>query len=684
MKIETRVQLASTLQRRAFIKRALVASTATALINGATVQDSSRALYGAAPASNAQEVAQCGYGVCAHVGGGEEWEQIPDNLELMKQAGIRWIRADFSWIGVEPQQGKWRFEHLDRVVDETTKRGLQLLPILDYTVPWATPAYRRLDAWLEYVKRTVERYQDRIQFWEVWNEENLEGFWKDTPSGKNYALLLKETYKTIKTINPNLVVLYGGLAGTPLDYFKESLDAGASKFFDVLNIHPYRGGLTTPERIESFRKDIQSFNEELRRRNLPERSIWITEMGWATPPTFGEVNRRVVSAALQRLYPNSVPKVAFYYDMRYDPSASRPQDTFLTYLPSEKYGARQDLVSFLDSNALQGVSCKEVDVLVMPPSETFPEDCLPSLVEFVKSGGTLVLLGGVPLYYASRLDAATDRYVKADNNPNFDRDLKSLRISWYAWWTRKDTPETATTVVAQDSLDYAPSGEANALKDYVPQCQATRFFSNAALKEGDVMISLLDGQTNDFVGSTACVYKFNSDYRGAVVASAIMTQDGVETNVSTVSNQGVFLPQAYLLAFAFGVERYFWYEFQAPERDDEDKEHHFGIVGQKLAPKPAYHAYKTLTRARPTGSTGDSFEITNGVCAASWTRPDGKRGWALWTPQAPKNATLECDGEVADAFDYLGGAVARPSGSSKLTFRPEILYLVGPNKLTIR
>ena len=670
------------LERRDFIKRALVATASTTILGAAP--HFSGSLYAAAPASNAPEVATCSYGVCAHVGGGEEWDQIPDNLELMKKAGIRWVRADFSWIGVERQQGKWTFDHLDRVVDETTKRGMQLLPILDYTVPWATPSYKHLDAWLEYVKRTVRRYQDRIQYWEVWNEENLKGFWADEPSGEDYALLLKETYKAIKEINPNLIVLYGGLAGTPLDYFKKSLDAGASDFFDVINLHPYRGGLTMPERIERFKEDVQGFNAELRSRNLPERPVWITEMGWATPPTFGEVNRRIVAAALQRLFPNALPSVAFYYDERYEPAASRPRDDFYRYLPSGKYDKHMDLVSFLDSDAIKGLSHNEIDVVVMPPSETFPEDCLPKLVEFVKAGGTLVLLGGVPLYYVSKLDESSKRYVQTSNNPNLDQDLKKLRIAWYAWWTRENVPETAQTKVSPDALNYKPQGEENALKDYAPKCQATRFFTDSALHEGDAMISILDGKTENFNGSTACIYKFNSDYKGAVVVSAVMAQDGTNTNVATVANQAVFLPQALLLAFAFGVERYFWYEFQAPERDDQDPEHHFGIVGQKLAPKPAYHAYKALTRARPAGSTNDMFQIMNGFCLASWERPAGQRGWALWTPQTPQKGTITTEGTISDAFDYLGNNAAPPAANGKLTLQPEILYLVGPTTIAIR
>lgn len=663
------------INRRAFLKNAtigsLAASTSLSVFDGAATNQ----ILAAQPASASDKIAASPYGVCAHIGGGEEFNQAPANLRLMKDAGIDWVRADFSWTGVESPQGNWHFDHLDKIVDETNKIGLQILPILDYDAPWATPAYKNLEAWLEYVRRVVDRYKDRIQYWEVWNEENLRGFWRDEPNGANYAILLKATYKTIKEIDPNLVVLYGGLAGVPADYFEKSIEAGAGDAFDVVNIHPYRGGLTTRERIDQFANEIDAFRQVLKKHKLPQKPIWITEMGWATPPIFGEGNRRVVTAALKKLFPKKNPKVAFFYDERYDPAQSCSQDDFINYLP-ENYAKDRSLTTFLDAKATQNISLEVADMLVMPPTEAFPADCFDAMVKFVKEGGALVLLGGVPLYYATNIDNKTGRYVQANNNPNFHQNLDALRISWYAWWTRKNVPEEARMVVAPECAELMPG--------YIPVNMATRFFDDAKLKDGDQMISLLDGQTAEFNGSTACIYNFNSDYKGAVVVNSLMGDDGTSTNRSTVANQAVFLSQALLLSFANGIERYFWYEFHAPERDQRDPEHHFGIVGQKLDPKPAYYAYKTLTKARPACSKGADLTMTDQCCMVSWKRPDGQNAFALWSPRAVQEINVEIEGVVKEAFDYLGNAVAKPKESAKLKVAPGVLYLIGPKKIKIR
>lgn len=616
------------------------------------------------------------YGVCAHIGAGEEWEQSPKNLELMRAAGIRWVRADFSWIGVERKENEWNFDRLDKVVEDARRLDMTILPILDYSVPWATPSFRHLDKWLEYVRRTVSRYCDRIKCWEVWNEENLKQFWAEDPNPEDYANLLRETYRVIKEIDPNLVVVYGGLAGVPADFFAKTLDAGVADFFDVVNIHPYRGGLTTPERVERFQKEIEAFQEELQKRNVAKRPIWITEMGWATPPSLAETNRRVVAAALQRLFPGQTPRVAFFYDQRYEPAAARSQEDLLSLLP-ENYRSKKNLVSFLDADEMRTATPESYPVLIMPPGETFPADCFDSMVEYVKRGGTLTLLGGVPLYYASRLDAKTNKYVRTDGNPTLSQNMKSLRISWFAWWTRENVPETAPIVVA-------PNVDTDAFEGYQPSSYAGRFLCADALAEGDKMFSLLNGEKDAFSASTACVYKFNSDYKGAVIVSTVMESDGLDSNVTTVSNQGVFLPQAILLAFAFGVERYFWYEFQAPERDRVDPEHHFGIVGQKLDPKPGYHAYKTLTRARPAGSIGDSARWDGDLISQSWTRPDGKTCWAVWSMRASLKRKIEVDGEIEEAFDYLGNTVKIPENGETLSLSPQIVYLVGNKGLVVK
>ncbi|MBP5622031.1 MAG: hypothetical protein J6X44_08455 [Thermoguttaceae bacterium] len=76
--------------------------------------------------------------------------------------------------------------------------------------------------------------------------------------------------------------------------------------------------------------------------------------------------------------------------------------------------------------------------------------------------------------------------------------------------------------------------------------------------------------------------------------------------------------------------------------------------------------------------------VTDDCCVVSWTRPDGKKGWALWSLRHEKEVDVTISGEVAQAFDYLGNDVDKPSGTCKLNLKPGILYLVGPESVVAK
>lgn len=122
----------------------------------------------------------------------------PLELERMRRLGIQWARADFTWRIINPEKGKWDFSKSDKIVRQAEKSDIKLLPILDYDVAWASPAYKHLDEWTTYVRKVVTRYQDLLRYWEVWNEPNIQHFWNEEPDPEAYAKLLAATYETIK------------------------------------------------------------------------------------------------------------------------------------------------------------------------------------------------------------------------------------------------------------------------------------------------------------------------------------------------------------------------------------------------------------------------------------------------------------------------------------------------------
>ncbi len=130
------------------------------------------------------------YAICAHVSRGE-LDIAQDEFEKLAQIPVNWVRTDFDWSNIQPNKDTWNFGHLDKLMDISKANNINILPILDYDVPWASPSYRNLDKWAEYVEKTVRRYGNRLHHWEVWNEQN--GFWTKPAKGEEYVPLLKRS-----------------------------------------------------------------------------------------------------------------------------------------------------------------------------------------------------------------------------------------------------------------------------------------------------------------------------------------------------------------------------------------------------------------------------------------------------------------------------------------------------------
>ena len=61
-------------------------------------------------------------------------------------------------------------------------------------------------------------------------------------------------------------------------------------------------------------------------------------------------------------------------------------------------------------------------------------------------------------------------------------------------------------------------------------------------------------------------------------------------------------------------------------------------------------------------------------------RPDGKRVWAIWSMSMDLAITLEIDGKIEEACNFLGEPVTLPENT---TLTPGLIYLTGPKKITL-
>jgi len=212
----------------------------------------------------------------------------------MKDAGIAWNRGGagstglVNWAEQQPTPGEINWDHADsEAYGIQSEERQNVLSILGYTPKWLStgpdgePSYppKTLGPFFDFTYACAERYRDRIQYWEVWNEPNI-GFFHGMI--RQYTEMLKAAYCAAKQANPECKIVFGGTAGVDVPFIERCYEFGAGPYFDVMAVHPYQWGDTFNDgwfisKLENLRKLMLSNNDG--------RPIWLTELGWESHGT---------------------------------------------------------------------------------------------------------------------------------------------------------------------------------------------------------------------------------------------------------------------------------------------------------------------------------------------------------------------------------------------------------------
>jgi len=228
------------------------------------------------------------FGVCTHFG--QFKHKVPDTLELIRRMGAAWIRDELYWSNIEREKGKFEFpEYYDAYMKAAGKLGIRPLIIFNY-------ANRHYDkglaphtdegrkAFARYCVELMKRYGQICRHWEVWNEPNI-GFWQPKPNPEDYTNLLKTVYETVKSVDPQAIVVGVCTAGTDFKFIEEVLKRGGGKFMDAISVHPYRYP-RSPEATD-FVGEMKRLKELLDKYGAGHLKVWLTEFGYPTHITGG-------------------------------------------------------------------------------------------------------------------------------------------------------------------------------------------------------------------------------------------------------------------------------------------------------------------------------------------------------------------------------------------------------------
>ncbi|MBI5094288.1 MAG: discoidin domain-containing protein [Candidatus Hydrogenedentes bacterium] len=267
------------------------------------------------------------------------WYNAPDTIiktwPLLFKSGVKLNRIGqwgdkVDWATVEQTKGVYRIDReVDRAIDESVKKGVDILLTLDYgnnlyqtlnDSPDFGPTWRRghpflqcapttpeaLEGFANYCAFMADHFRGRVKYFEIWNEENGWFFdaWAENGKvsmAKAYGRALAAAAKAVKQANPEAKVVFGGMAGSSLDFPRIALEAGAGPSIDILAFHPY--GHPTPEaappafltevdgkmewrprpaEITDYESEIAAYRKLMRAHNAGAE-VWADEMNWFAP-----------------------------------------------------------------------------------------------------------------------------------------------------------------------------------------------------------------------------------------------------------------------------------------------------------------------------------------------------------------------------------------------------------------
>ena len=589
------------------------------------------------------------YGVCTHVTRkGWDYEIRDREMHALQDIGVGWVRSDLDFGTVFGNSTDFVPEVFENVLNSADNTELQLLGILTWLgkYPWDDPDYH------SYIDTLAFRFNGRIRYWELLNEVNLMKGIRDLP--EKYVKSLKVVYERLKDQSPQNQVVLSGLAEVQSNFFEELCKLKAQDYYDVMNFHSY---FSPEELIPCFEK-IAKLMEHYDFR----KHVWLTECGMSTiqeTETSDGFYTDFLPAALKRLgIYESMITVGYLQDRVTGYRTLNDAQVSIYLKPKAK-----NVVS-VDFLHLRGLNPARVPVLIATTDEYFPLDYFPLLVDYVKRGGTIVLAGGMPFYYnASRPSRAW-----------FERHM--LRTKLYPILHMSPLTNRYDSITSESLGDIPPFADRCADADFeyewsVNADHPARYLSAESLHPGDSLITLISAGNERIKGAIAGIYKLNSDdLTGNIVFQTRMYGHPIPDKEEEQARR---IARIYLLAFAYGIDRVFWYNFRSREANLSDPEDCFGLIHADFTEKPAMQAYRTLIRFCPDGSVRPILKCNDNIFRAQWTTPDKHVVHAIWSPYQTMSYTYKISSN-ATVYNHLGQEVL--CVDNKLKLSDGVLFIV--------
>jgi hypothetical protein len=233
--------------------------------------------------------------------GFNEWND-PSNYSLQAQLNTPIRRMLIGWNEVQSGWATWDWSQSDTVYAALLAHRLMPLIMVQSAPCWANPEVScgagglppdraHYSAWSRFIRRLAARYPAAVAI-EIWNEPNLPGQWIPRPDAVAYTALLKSAYRAIKSVDPWMPVISGGLFASPpvpggdgdSQFLSAMYAAGAKGYMDGIGIHPYpvTSGPTPTFDIGVTERTLDRIRAVRSAAQDEATPLYITEMGLST------------------------------------------------------------------------------------------------------------------------------------------------------------------------------------------------------------------------------------------------------------------------------------------------------------------------------------------------------------------------------------------------------------------
>lgn len=132
--------------------------------------------------------------------------------------GAKTARLQLGWAKCEKQKGIYDFRWIKEIAEDLKAKGIR--PWLQFS--YGNPIYKgggeptlagglpqsdeALKAWDNWVRETVSQFKDYTNYWEIWNEPNLEDKNKFIRSPEDYGKFFVRTAEIVRRQQPDAVI----------------------------------------------------------------------------------------------------------------------------------------------------------------------------------------------------------------------------------------------------------------------------------------------------------------------------------------------------------------------------------------------------------------------------------------------------------------------------------------------